>query len=111
MTVPELQDVQNITVAGTIMGKMYSMAHPALLLLLLPVSAFLLQGSPELQPLATLGVGGAIASLVLVFYRWDRKASEDRYAVLALDFRKVITENTAAMTKLTLILEQDHRAR
>ncbi len=93
------------------MGKMYSMAHPALLLLLLPVSAFLLQGSPELQPLATLGVGGAIAGLVLVFYRSDRKASEERYSALAMDNRRIVTENTAAITKLVLMLEQDHRAR
>ena len=59
----------------------------------------------------TLGIGGAMASLVFFFYRQDRKASEDRYAAdrktseeryaaLAIDFRQIVQENTQAVTGL-----------
>ena len=54
-----------------------------------------------LNPLASLGVGGALGGLIFHFYRKDREASEQRYSALALDFRKLITENTAALTHLS----------
>ncbi len=83
----------------------------------------LIETTSEYQWLASLGVGGVLAGILLVFYRQDRKssedrlsqerkasedryaqdrkASEDRYAALAMDFRRLVTENTAALTHNT----------
>ena len=53
------------------------------------------------------GVSSGIAGLVIYFWRQDRKdrdveraAQEVRYAELAGDFRKIVQENTAAITSL-----------
>lgn len=65
------------------------------------MTALLLQAeAPGLPAIASLGVGGAIAALVLWFYRQDRQASEKRIESLASDFKQVIQENTEASTAL-----------
>lgn len=62
--------------------------------------AHLLQAvSPE-APWPTLGVGGALASLMLYLWRQDRTESQARFEKLANDFRQVIEANTVAMTAL-----------
>ena len=70
----------------------------------------------------SLGVGGAIAAIVLGLWRQDRKESteryekladqsadryaqlakesQDRYADLAVDFRSIVQDNTKAITML-----------
>lgn len=64
--------------------------------------AFLLQaGLSELQWFSSLGVGGVLGGLALVFYRQDRKASEKRYSTLSEGFREIVQENTKAITLLT----------
>lgn len=60
----------------------------------------------EMKFLWQLGVGGAIAAVVLWMYRADRKASEERYVALATDFRAIIQDNTRALTQLTLTLNE-----
>lgn len=77
----------------------------------------------DASPLVSLGVGGAIAALVIGFWRQERKESADRYAVLALqsqeryavlakeaqeryailatDFRSIVQDNTRALTVLS----------
>jgi hypothetical protein len=87
--------------------------------------AFLQTAIPGLDaplPWTTLGVGGGIAALVLVFYRQDRmraeatiakmaeasekrllelsQASEARIVEFAKDFRIIIQDNTRAMTSV-----------
>jgi hypothetical protein len=57
-------------------------------------------GAPSLSPLLSLGVGGAIAVLVLALWRLDRKESSERYSAIAADFRNIVQENTKAMTAL-----------
>ncbi len=109
---PELLSLAKQYAMVPISSKLYAaMANPTLLLLLLPVSSLFLQGAPELQPLFTLGVGGAIAALIFHFYRSDRKtseerasadrkASEERIAGFAKDFMGIVQNNTAVITKL-----------
>ena len=83
----------------------------------------LLQASSDLGPLATLGVGGGIAALVIAMWRQDRKESQERYerlakeaqeryaalaeesnkraADIAADFRIIVQDNTKAITALS----------
>ena|SRR5271157_180234 len=83
----------------------------------------LLQASSDVGPLATLGVGGGIAALVITMWRQDRKDSQERYerlakeaqeryaslakesneraAVIAADFRVIVQDNTKAITALS----------
>jgi len=55
----------------------------------------------DFQLISGLGIGGILAFVVMRYYREDRRASEDRYAALATDFRKTVVENTAAITQNT----------
>lgn len=79
----------------------------------------LLQVQPELplSPLASLGVGGALALLMFWFYRHDRTTSEERfksyceqmdrrYYELAKDFRQIVQENTAASVRLADVIDR-----
>src|ERR1700688_2528141 len=86
--------------------------------------AILLQGAGEsMGPLATLGVGGGIAALVIAWSRIDRKEAQDRYSELAkesresyaalakeslertsqiaAEFRTIVQDNTKALTALS----------
>lgn len=49
------------------------------------------------QWLASLGVGGVLAGVVLVQSRADRKASEERLAEFAKNFMTIVQDNTKAM--------------
>lgn len=65
----------------------------------------------DLQWFASLGVGGVLAGFMFTVYRADRKASEERYEKLALEFRKLVQENTAAFRDLLAELRSEFRAR
>jgi hypothetical protein len=80
------------------------------------ILSILFQEVGNLSPLATLGVGGGIAALVLTLWRQDKKDSDERYAALAkesneraaaiaADFRAIVQENTKAVTLLVGKLE------
>lgn len=71
---------------------------------LTPVLAFL--QSTELPNFTGLGVGGAIATIMFIFYRQDRKAYEDMLKGFAMEFRSVIENNTAAITRLIVLTEE-----
>jgi len=69
----------------------------------------------------TLGIGGGIAALVVGFWRVERKESQERYerlakesqeryAVLAEDFRKIVEDNTRALTELSVAIHTDNAA-
>jgi hypothetical protein len=75
-----------------------------------------------LPPLASLGVGGALALILFWFYRHDRKASEDRwfeyrnttdkrYDELSRDFKLIVQENTAASVRLAEVIDHVLEAR
>ena len=79
-------------------------------------------GDTSTYPFVSLGVGGAIAALVLQLWRVDRKDSQERYerlakesqdryaslakesneraASIAADFRVIVQDNTRAVTAL-----------
>lgn len=59
----------------------------------------------ELRFLASLGVGGILAGFIFWAYRADRNNSESRMVSMATDFRSIVVENTAALTKLIEYLE------
>ena len=66
----------------------------------------LIQAQAE-PSLTGYGVSTGIAGLVIYLWRQDRKdrdvertAQEARYSELAADFRKIVQENTAAITSL-----------
>ena len=61
--------------------------------------------------LAQYGIGAVMAGVMFVIYRADRRASEDRYAELASEFRSIVQENTVAITKLTDALAHERQAR
>jgi len=56
---------------------------------------------PEVQWLAQFGLGAVMAGMMFIFYQRDRKASEDRYAALATEFRTIVQDNTKALVTLT----------
>lgn len=62
--------------------------------------AILIQAASEIPNWASLGVGGALAGVMFVFYRQDRRSSEERLNGIIKDFRHIIESNTAAMTSL-----------
>jgi len=68
--------------------------------------AIIQQAADSIPGLAGLGVGGAIALIVLSFYRQDRKSSEEALQSLGKEFREVVENNTAAMTKLITLVEK-----
>lgn len=89
--------------------------HPLLLLQAVPDSFTPTQ-------FLNLGVGGAVALVMFLVYRADRKSAEERfeeyaartekrYEEIAKDFRMIITENTAANVKLTAVIDQVLRER
>lgn len=61
---------------------------------------FLLQaGNPEIG--VGLGTGGlGLAGVIFYFYRQDRAETAKRYEELAGNFRKIVEDNTAAVTSL-----------
>ncbi len=54
----------------------------------------------------TAGIGGLIAALMFYFYRKDSLENMNRFEGLAKDFKEVIKDNTAVITKLTERLEK-----
>lgn len=73
--------------------------------------AALQQLEPVGYPWISLGMGGAIAALVISLWRQERKESQDRYAALAEEsmkryalmageFRTIVQDNTKALTEL-----------
>ena len=54
----------------------------------------------EIRLLAQFGLGGVLAGLMFYFYRRDRQDSEKRYERLAVGFRQIVEDNTAALTSL-----------
>lgn len=60
----------------------------------------ILQAATESPGLVSLGVGGAIAALVIALWRQDRKESQDRYETISKDFRAIVQDNTKAITTL-----------
>jgi len=61
------------------------------------------------QALAGLGVGGILAGVIFVFYRLDRRESEERIADLGQNFREIVERNTQAFTLLTSVLSRGPR--
>jgi hypothetical protein len=55
----------------------------------------------DLKFWANFGLGAVFAVAVSLAYRIDRKASEERFADLAREFRTIVRDNTEALTKLT----------
>lgn len=107
-------------------SKMYVMTHSSFLLLMAA-----LQASPEASAPWTLigaGTGAGTTALVLYFYRLretqyaaERVAiaavaaavaekSEARLSAIAQDMRAIVENNTAAMTRLTVLLEKEHHS-
>ncbi len=71
--------------------------------------ALLFQGAQDaLPPLGALGAGGAAAALIFWFYRQDRKECEQRHADLSKDFRKIVEDNTRALTALQEAITSDN---
>ena len=60
-----------------------------------------------LQWLSTLGVGGVLAGVIFFFYRKDAKVYADLWRGQSEMFRTVVTENTKAVTELTVLLETE----
>lgn len=67
---------------------------------------------------SSLGVGGVLAGIMFYFYRRDRKDSGerfatltkdygDRYEKLAQDFRTIVQDNTAALTRVVEAIENN----
>lgn len=59
--------------------------------------------------LTTLGVGGAIAALMFIFYRKDVKQFTTLWETTANLLIVVIKENTASNVKLSMMLENQER--
>ncbi len=69
----------------------------------------------EIQWLSQFGLGAIFAGVMILIYRSDRKASEERLAALARDFKDLAAEfretvkgNTAAITTLSEAIRQRH---
>lgn len=59
--------------------------------------------------LVSLGVGGAIAALILVFYRKDVKSYTELWRMTTEQLIIVIKENTASNIKLINLIETQER--
>lgn len=55
---------------------------------------------PLVQWLSTLGVGGALAAIVLLFYRKDVKQYTDLWKTQSEMLMQVVQDNTRVITKL-----------
>jgi len=62
-----------------------------------------------IKQLTTLGVGGAIAALMFVFYRKDVKQFTTLWETTANQLIIVIKDNTASNTRLITMLENQER--
>lgn len=62
-----------------------------------------------MQWFATLGVGGALAGLMFLFYRKDVKLYTDQWREVAAQLMGVIRENTASNVKLITMIENQER--
>jgi len=70
----------------------------------------------QIQWLSQFGIGAVFAGVMVLIYRADRKASEERLQALANDFkdlasefREIVKGNTAAITSLGEVIR--HRER
>lgn len=59
--------------------------------------------------LATLGVGGALAGFMFMFYRRDVKAYTDEWRHQSDVLMQVVKENTASNTKLVAVIDALHQ--
>lgn len=68
----------------------------------------LLQATPVDESLGMFGKLGSIglAGMIFFFYRQDRKDSERRHSDLAIEYKEIVQENTAAVTKLTAAIDR-----
>lgn len=62
-----------------------------------------------LEYLATMGIGGALASLIFVFYRKDIKQYTELWKMATEQFTSIVKENTASNTKLITLIETQER--
>jgi hypothetical protein len=73
--------------------------------------ALILQAATDSFPsLPIVGIGGGVGALIFFYYRQDRKESERRYAELSRDFRKIVEDNTRALTSLQEAITSDNAA-
>lgn len=59
--------------------------------------------------LSTLGVGGAIAAFMFVFYRRDVKGYTEIWQITASQLIQTVKENTASNVKLIALIENQER--
>lgn len=59
--------------------------------------------------LATLGVGGALAGVIFMFYRKDVKMYTDLWKSQSEMLMRVVSDNTAALARLVSAIEALHR--
>lgn len=62
-----------------------------------------------LKYLSTLGVGGILAGIMFVYNNRQAKENAERWRGQSEAFAQVVKENTAAITKLTTLIDRDHR--
>lgn len=62
-----------------------------------------------LQWFSTLGVGGALAGLMFMFYRKDVRSFTDLWKAQSEQLITVVKENTAAITANTTTIQALHR--
>ena len=67
----------------------------------------------EIQWFASLGVGGVLAGMMFLYYRYDRRNSSERfqalnqqYAALTKEFRSIVENNTRAMERNSEAISQ-----
>lgn len=59
--------------------------------------------------LSTLGVGGAIAGFMFLFYRKDVKTYTEQWKMVGEQLMSVVKENTASNVKLITMIENQER--
>lgn len=59
--------------------------------------------------LATLGVGGALAGLMFMFYRKDIKQYTELWRMATEELMAIVKENTASNVKLISLIETQER--
>ena len=59
--------------------------------------------------LATLGVGGALAGFMFMFYRRDVRAYTEEWRNQSQTLMQVVKENTASNTKLIAVIDALHQ--